>query len=1661
MHFAGLLEDMVGLEELPGYYKEILSQLEENSNRIGSENSNLTAYDLEDNIKNAIEAQEGLIRRIKALISKSDSLVSTMSFLPLFVEKKNLFSIGFNVEEGRLTNSFYDLLASEARQTSYLAIARGEVPVKHWFRMGRALTVVEGYKGLVSWTGTMFEYLMPLLLMRSYRNTLLDETYSFVIRSQKKYSYQRRMPWGASESGFYSLDVNHDYQYKAIGVPWLGLKRGLIEDAVATPYATMLALMVDPKSSMENIRLLRSEGLDGPYGFYEAVDYTRERLPFGMKKAVVKSFMAHHQGMSFLSLNNCINGFIMQQRFHNDPQMKAAQLLLEEKVPMNIVFTKEQKEKVVPFRDVVYKERGPVRKIRKPDSSIPAVHMLTNGSYSVMITDRGTGFSKCRKIELNRWREDNSLDNYGMFFYIRNVDTGEVWSSTLAPLYRMPQKYEAVFTTDKASFRRSDGDIDTHTEIVVATGENAEIRKLSFKNNGAKPCVLEITSYFEAVIAPHAADVAHPSFSNLFVKTGYINDKKCITAHRRGRSEHEKSVYLASTIALEGKEIGEIQYETDRMSFTGRGRTLRSPSSMERNKPLSNSTGSVLDPVICLRFRIVVDPSGTSKVAFITSVGENLDGTVETAIKYQDFSTVEMAFRTALTRSQIEARYLGLKASETELYQEMLSDIFFYSPQKRVFSDITAKNIKGQSSLWAFGISGDLPVVLAIIKKADDLDVIHNLLKAHEYWRIKDVRVDLVVLDDEENSYTHPLKALLEELVRDSHSNEFNRSGGVFVLKRSSLSEEDTALLFSVARLVVFGDKGKLIEQIRYKKHDKLPPLKNFTTASREYPIPSPQKEELLYFNGIGGFSSDGREYVIKLDKDNNTPLPWSNIISNEDFGFLTTESGGGYTWSENSRENKLSPWSNDPVSDTRGELLYIQDSVTGEMWGVTPIPLRESTPYTIRHGFGYSVFLHDSHGIKQELIQFIPENEHIKLSLLKLQNMSDLDRKLTVTFYIRPVLGVSDQITAMHVKTSVDETGVMLIENAYNEEFSGRIAFLDCSLKERSITGDRQEFFGLGGIERPEALLRESLSNFTGTGVDPCAAIQVNIELKSKSHAEVVFLLGEGRNINDIRGVCGRYRNFNTAAAALQNIRNVWHKRLGMLSVDTPDTSMNLLLNGWLIYQTIACRIFARSAFYQSGGAFGFRDQLQDCLSVVKTQPDLVKRQILLHAAHQFVEGDVQHWWHEPSGKGTRTKFSDDLLWLPYAVCEYVNVTGDIKILDKKVGFVEDEELGEFEDERYSIPVVSNVSATIFDHCIKTLERSLKFGPHGLPLMGSGDWNDGMNQVGSRGKGESVWLGWFIIKVLDGFSSICEKISENERAAMYRENIRKITSAIEENAWDGSWYRRAYFDNGVPLGSSINTECRIDSISQTWGVISGAANVKRVREAMDSVENYLVDCDSALIKLLTPPFDEGDLEPGYIKGYVPGVRENGGQYTHAAAWVIIAFAMLGEGEKAWNLFQLINPINHTRTQIEYSRYKVEPYVMAADVYAVGEHAGRGGWTWYTGSSGWMYRAGIENILGFSINNGHIAVNPCIPGSWTEFSIKYNYNETHYEIKVSNPEGVENGIVKVSMDGKELKDGLIPLLEDGKVHKVTVLMGHKKFKSKTNPSQKSFDVLHA
>lgn len=1592
--------------------------------------------------------------RLFRLAERAERLSQDMEWGFLFDVDKRLFSIGYNVDSARLDASSYDLLASECRLASYLAIAKGDVPVSHWFRLGRRLTPLGGGSALVSWSGSMFEYLMPELVMAVPEGSLLAQTDRLVVARQIKYGAARGVPWGISESAYNARDMSLTYQYSNFGVSGLGLRRGLAEDLVIAPYATALATMIDPVAAADNLTSLARVGASGRYGFYESVDYTAARLLEGKRCAVVKAYFAHHQGMSIVALCNAIGGFAMRRRFHASPMVQAADLLLHERTPRNVAVARSHTHEAAMHLHVREVVPPVLRQFDSPHDSLPATHRLSNGRYSVAFTVAGAGQSLWNNLAITRWREDETLDTWGSFLYVRDITNGRVWSAGHQPTGVEADEYAAFFHEHRVEIRRRDGSISMSLGVVVSAEDDAEVRQVTVVNNGLRARTLELTSYAEIVLAPDNADAAHPAFSNLFVETEFEPGVDALLASRRPRSSlehrtwaaHVSTVQILAVPGVPGAPVRDtgVQFETDRARFIGRGRNVRTAAAILDGRPLSNTVGAVLDPIFSLRRRITLEPGQSIKVAFTTLVGPSRQRVLALCETYRNPSIFERTLEQAWTHAQVQLRHLGIDPEEAQLYQRLASRVLYAGPAMRANKDVLERNHLGQSALWRFGISGDRPILLGRIQNMDDRDLVRQLVHAHCYWRLKGLSIDLLVLNEQLHTYGQDLQAELECLVRASHL--AGVQNGVHLIRGEHLSSEERDVLLTAARVVVDSRNGSLAEQvIRRLRHDSLPPAPRALA-----PIPlgvdvPPPRLSLDFFNGIGGFSKDGRDYITVLGSRQWTPLPWVNVIANPTFGFIVSESGGGFTWAENSHENQITPWSNDPVSDPPGEVLYIRDDDSGETWTATPLPVREETPYVVHHGQGFTTFTHESHGIALELVMFVAPDDPVKVSRLLLRNTSGRERRLSVAAYVEWVLGPSRAASTPFVVTKIDaETGAIFARNPWKADFASRVAFLDLCGRQLVTSGDRVEWIGRNGsLAAPAGLSFDRTgAGPVGPGLDPCGMLMTTIHLAPGESESVVVLLGQADGEEAARNLVLRARAHDVEAL-LKDVVRRWDTILEVVQVKTPDHAMDLLMNRWLLYQTLSCRIWARAGFYQAGGAYGFRDQLQDGMALAVSRPDLTREHILRAAAHQFPEGDVQHWWHPPSSKGVRTRFADDRIWLPFTLSHYMEVTGEVAVLDELIPYLDGPVLTPEQEDTYQEPRVSTETDTLYEHAARALDVSMGVGVHGLPLIGGGDWNDGMNRVGNEGRGESVWLAWFLISTMNRWIPIAEARGDTPRATAWRAHTAALRVAVEAEAWDGDWYRRAYMDDGSPLGSAANVECRIDSIAQSWSVLSGAGQPDRTVRAMASLDEHLVRRADGVVLLLTPPFDRTPLDPGYIKGYLPGVRENGGQYTHAALWALMAFAELGDGNKASEIYSMLNPINRANTRAGLQRYKAEPYVAAADVYGAGVQMGRGGWTWYTGSASWMYRAGLEWILGIRVRGAHVLLAPCIPASWPSFEVNLKHRGAHYEILVLNPRGVQRGIASITLDGVALDAAAakFPLVEDGATHKVRVTLG--------------------
>jgi len=1561
----------------------------------------------------------------------------------LYDEVSHLMTIGFNVDEQKRDSSSYDLLSSEARLGSFVAIAQGQVLQDSWFALGRLLASRDGEPILISWSGSMFEYLMPLLVMPTYAGTLLDQTYHAAVSHQIAYGKERDLPWGVSESGYYAVDTQFNYLYRAFGVPGLGLKRGLEEDMVVAPYASAMALMVAPEAACQNLQRLAKEYACGKFGFYEAIDFTATRLPRDRKRALIRSFMTHHQGMTLLSFSYLLHNQPMQQRFVADPLFQATLLLLQERIPKPTA-SYLQIPQSLDGDAASDRPEASMRIFNSPNTRTPQVQLLSNGRYHSVITQAGGGYSRWNDIAVTRWREDSTCDDWGLFSYVRDVATGEFWSTTYQPTVNTIENFKVVFSEAHAEFSRSDHRLDLHTEVVVSPEDDIELRRLRMHNRAKVSRTIEFTSYAEIVMGPEGADLAQPAFSNLFVETELLPEYRTILATRRSLDANGNSPWLCHLLNVYSEELYTLSFETDRTRFVGRGRTLSSPLAMIEKGDLSNTEGTVLDPIIAIRCRVTLAPDALVIFDLLTGVADTRQHCITLSEKYQDRHLANRIFSLAWTYGQVLLHQLNISEANAQLYGRLAGAIIYTSNTRRADPHILASNRRGQSSLWSYAISGDLPIVLLRIEEAANIELVQQLIQAQAYWRRKGLFVDLVILNEERNSYRQSLQDQLMSLINGHTST--GHTGNIMVRIAEQISLEDRILLQSVARVILSDKRGSLREQLgRRRVSPPLMPALNVSKLTRSITTrkSSSFPDDLQFFNGLGGYTRTGDEYLIRLVEGAHTPAPWVNVLANPNFGTLVSESGQAYTWIENSHEFRLTPWDNDPLKDSSGEAFYLRDDETGIVWSPTALPCPGHGDYQIRHGFGYSVFEHDENGIHSELWMYVAHDAPVKFIVLKIRNDSMRRRQLSATGFVAWVLGDLRSKNAMHVVTELSQSGVLLAQNHYNTEFGERTAFFDAAtshldLITRTVSGDRTEFLGRhGSHHQPAALKRKRLSGRVGAGFDPCGAIQLTFNLAEDQSREIVFTLGAGQNRQDADTLAERYHGITAAQAALTSIRQYWQQTLNVVCVNTPDPAVNLLANGWLLYQVLSSRLWGRTGYYQSSGAFGFRDQLQDVLALTHVAPTLLRAHILLCAEHQFEEGDVQHWWHPPENRGVRTRCSDDYLWLPFAICHYINARGDDAILDETIPFLQGRLLKEDEESYYELPTVGSAAVSLYQHAVRAINHGIKFGAHGLPLMGSGDWNDGMNKVGKDGKGESVWLGFFLYSVLKRFAPLAARFGDNDFAARCETEANKLQQQIETHGWDGEWYRRAYFDDGTPLGSASNSECQIDSIAQSWSVLSGAANSSRAKTAMASLYQHLVSTSDGLVKLLDPPFNKSRPSPGYIEDYVPGIRENGGQYTHGAIWAAMAFAELGEKQLAWQLLHILNPINHGSTPAAIERYKIEPYVVAGDIYSVAPHIGHGGWSWYTGSAGWLYRLIIETLLGITLEEGkRLRLSPMLPDDWDGFTLDYHYGKTVYKIIVNRASDKDG----MWLDEIAVNGNAITLLDDGEVHHINLLL---------------------
>jgi cyclic beta-1,2-glucan synthetase len=1590
------------------------------------------------------QREEDFHSSIENIMSEIVQLIEQTDFKSLYNTNEHLFCLGYHVDTNQKDTILYDLLASEARQASFVAIALGQIPVSHWFTLGRTMTIFGKCKTLLSWSGTMFEYLMPSLIMRTYRNTIWDSTYRGAIHRQRKYADRHQLPFGISESGYYAFDYQLNYQYRAFGVPGLGLERGLERNLVLAPYAAIMALPYAGDAGLEALRKFEDYGAKGEYGFYEAVDFTKARMPKGKTYQVVQSFMAHHQGMSMLTLVNLLTDEIMVKRFHTDPRVCATDLLLQERVPVKAALIEKPLGLDAKAPEFDSKLDDTERTFTGP-TAVPEVNVLSNGRITSVNTNDGTGMLIWNGLAVTRWREDPVLGTSGPIVYIHDVTREKTWNTTRFPC-ETAMDTRTLFRIDKSAYEGSYDSILSKLELTISSDVDAEVRRLQVVNNSSEDRTLEVTSFLELALASQSADSAHPAFSKLFIETSHDIKAQCLLAKRRPREDEEDETWAAHTIYVDGRETGDYEFETDRAEFIGRGNTLQAPKAIYSR--LRGSTGSVVDPAFIMRRCIQLAPKESATIYIVTGVAESREQALDIVQRLGDPKQADRTFHLAWVRSQIDLRQLHLTPKQASDAHLLAGRLLFTPPLTHVRRDAISQNTLGQSSLWPHGISGDAPIVLISVKNEADLPFVILLACQHQYLCTMGLAVDLVILDETIGGYQDQFMNRLRENLAARGIGQMKRIVG---LKASQLPEHERTLLIAVARVLLrAGGPTSLRSQLRVVE-DELQPVPRRPVSNQEIhreQQPSSIAAEGEFFNGWGSFIEDGRAYQIHVRSGAHLPKPWSNVLANPRFGCILTELGTGYSWWRNSRECKLTPWTNDPVLDQPGECLYLRDLDTNQVWSAAPKPAGDDRTYKVTHGWGYSRIEQQDGDVLSTMETTVPLNDPLKLIRLRLCNTSEDIKRISITYYAEWVLGVLREAQAPFIITEWDkEHSTLLARNTYQETFRDAVGFMHIGLPDPmsksfqpySWTGDRTEFISHGGtLECPAAILEENLSRQTGTFSNSCGAVQTIIELPAKGEITISILLGCAASKQEVYSLVHQYGQPSAYEETHATVIKYWERILGQVQVKTPDRQMDVMMNGWLLYQALTCRLWARTAFYQAGGAFGFRDQLQDSLAFLHVDPSIIRNQILINAAHQYQEGDVQHWWHEETHKGIRTRFSDDLLWLPYAVSRYLEQTEDLDILKQEVPFLYSDVLNEGELERYEDTVVSDEKGSLLEHCLRAIRHALKFGEHGIPLMGIGDWNDGMSRIGAKGRGESVWLGWFLLDILKRFIRLGNGIISLDVVEQFEQAATKLEQNMNDFAWDGAWFRRAFTDAGTWVGSMENKECRIDAIAQSWAVISKGTFADRQERAMRSFDRELVDRDLNLARLLTKAFDETRPSPGYIQGYPPGIRENGGQYTHGVIWGIVAWAMLGRRDKAFELFSMLNPISHTRTSREVKNYGNEPYVMSADVYTANPHQGQAGWSWYTGAAGWMYQAGLEYVLGIKCRGDRLYIQPCVPIEWKSFSIDYRFGESIYSIEVCCGQNQGAPLTWV-VDGKEVENHLyLQLVDDGKVHQVVV-----------------------
>ncbi|HJV70164.1 GH36-type glycosyl hydrolase domain-containing protein [Ideonella sp.] len=1534
--------------------------------------------------------------------ARADALAGAMDFRFLYDRKRRLFHIGYRHDDATLDPAYYDLLASESRLTSFVAIAKGDVSRRHWESLGRPFVACRGDPALRSWSGSMFEYLMPALLMEEPSGGLLRRMERVAVQAQRAFGERHGVPWGVSECAYFAQDHTLAFQYSPFGVPALALRRTPPEDRVIAPYATALALLVDPPAALANLRSIERHGGRERHGFIEALDFSRSRAGEGGAPQRVATFMAHHQGMSLVALTDLLCDGAPRGWFGRAPLVRAHARLLHERMPREIVLQEPilSREPPPPAEEAatVVREFGLAMPL-----ALPPTHWLGNGSYSVALRPNGAGQSRWRGHAISRARDDLLRDAYGSWLMLRCPGRAAFESLTQAPCPRPGASYLTRFFADHVEFHRRCDAFEAETAVWVSADEDVEFRQVTLHNLSDASVTVELVSWFEAALSPQAADESHPAFANLFVQAHAL-DPRAALLERRPRLPGEQGLWVAHFLGACDVEPEAVAVCCDREALLPRGGRLDQLHGGPPTRPLADGrldTG--LDPVASLTVCVSIAPRARTTLTFATAAAPDADTLLSWMDEYRQDVHVARSRRMAAALARIRQRELRLVAADLHATQDMATLVVMNRSHRRAPPALALD----RRALWRFGVSGDRPIIVARIGAAQGLPAVRALLAALRLWELAGLAIDLVIVNGEPASYLMPLQDQIASL---RHSLDGGRivqpeRGSVVVLRQPDISPAEAAALHAVARLDLVTDGRPLPRLLALATADET--ASRLASAPRR---PAPWPDALAPSRLADG----GRRFEIDIDAAHVTPRPWANVIANKDFGCLVTESGGGFTWAGNSRMNQLTPWSNDPLLDPPGEHFLLQDTTHGvgaaPWFGALPTLDRNgSAGYRVRHTQGVSEFTHERQRLSVQARLAVHPTEAVKCLHLRLGNLGGETRRLRLLGLVEWVLGAQRR-ERMTLATEYvhDAQAVLARQLEHQGGFGEGAAFLMLhGLPVQRWTCARSEFFDAhGGLD-----VAERLQGASGFGLDPCGALDAVATLAVGQHIDVYWVIGYAPGREAALALARRMAVPGALAGLADQAAAAWDERLGAIQVHTPDPLFDAMVNRWWLYQSVGCRMWAKAGFYQVSGATGFRDQLQDALALAWGEPAALREQILLHATRQFPEGDVQHWWHAPTGAGVRTHFSDDLLWLPFAVQHHLASLGDGGLLDTELPFLDGPPVPEGAEDAYYVPSTSAQTATLYEHAARAIDHALRFGAHGLPLMGSGDWNDGMNRVGHGGQGESVWVGWFLLAILPPWQRLAEARGDHQRAGHWAASEAALERAMRDSAWDGEWFRRAYFDNGQPLGSQLNTECRIDLIAQAWAVFVRPPGDAQAAQAMAAADAQLVDRTHGLIRLLDPPLQRSEDHAGYIQSYPPGVRENGGQYSHAAAWALIAQARLGHEAKVAEYLAMLSPAHRARSEAEQRRYRLEPYVMPGDIYAAPPYEGRGGWSWYSGSAAWIWRAAVEAILGLEQRPGGLRVSPCLPPDWPQARVDLRIQGRRLQVLLQRAPVLPGGVL--------------------------------------------------